>query len=254
MHALQTLFEHDPSPISTIERPILKEKDICLWIKRDDQLLLSPFAGNQGFCGNKWRKLQLNLQAAKVGKHQQLLTFGGAFSNHIAATASAGALFGFKTIGIIRGERVEPLNPTLSEAKRCGMQLHFIDRNTYRSKDHPDFLKKLEEEFGPSYILPEGGTNLLAIEACKTIAVEIEQQVPNLPDYICVAGGTGGTIAGIIQGLKGRSSILGFSALKGNFLKTEIQTLFEQYQLPNFPIGRFKPIITLEALLNSSLN
>ena len=234
MFALQTLFEHAPSPITAIEHSLLGEKGIKLWIKRDDQLVLKPFVENKGFCGNKWRKLQLNLKAAKEKKYQQLLTFGGAFSNHIAATASAGALFGFKPIGIIRGERIEPLNPTLSQAERCGMQLHFIDRSSYRTKQHPVFLKTLEEKFGRSYILPEGGTNLLAIEGCKAIIAELEQQFPILPDYVCVSGGTGGTIAGIIQGLEGRSSILGFSALKGTFLATEIQALFKQYELPTY--------------------
>ncbi len=151
-----------------------------------------------------------------------LLAFGGAFSNHIAAVASAGKEFGFKTIGIIRGEELStkiPENPTLFFAESCGMQLHFISREDYSRKSESFFLEELKEKFGNCYILPEGGTNKLAVKGCEEILSEGDE----LYDYICIPVGTGGTIAGILKSSKPHQTILGFSALKGFFQTEEIK-------------------------------
>ena len=177
--------------------------------------------------GNKWRKLKYNLIEASRQRHQQLLTFGGAYSNHIAATAAAGKEFGFKTVGVIRGERTELLNPTLAFAERQGMRLKFIDRTTYRNKDQLDFLASLRKMMGAFFHLPEGGSNQLATKGTAEIIKELESQMSSPPTHICVACGTGGTIAGIINASRDTTKIIGFPALKGDFMKAEIEALLE---------------------------
>jgi 1-aminocyclopropane-1-carboxylate deaminase/D-cysteine desulfhydrase-like pyridoxal-dependent ACC family enzyme len=217
----ELLLHHPPSPLEELDWPVFQAQEIRVFIKRDDQLLLEAFPGDQAFCGNKWRKLKYNLISAKAQGYQQLLTFGGAFSNHIAATASAGFLFGFKTVGIIRGERIEPLNRTLAHAERCGMELQFWSRARFQEKSDAQTMTKLALEFPAAYILPEGGTNELAFKGCAELAAEILAQ--SSPDYIAVSCGTGGTLAGMIPVLDGRAMALGFSALKGDFHATAIE-------------------------------
>lgn len=184
-------------------------------IKREDKI--HPFVS-----GNKFRKLKYNLVEARNLKTDTLLTFGGAFSNHIAATAAAGNEFGFKTIGIIRGEelidKIEE-NPTLAFAKAQGMQLYFITREAFKQKDFEVFRDDLKKQFGDFYLLPEGGTNTLAVKGCE----EILTQQDEIFDIICVSVGTGGTMAGIVNGSKPHQKVIGFSALKGNFLENEVK-------------------------------
>ncbi|MFI2741941.1 1-aminocyclopropane-1-carboxylate deaminase/D-cysteine desulfhydrase [Zhouia sp. PK063] len=190
------------------------ENGVELYIKRED--LIHPFVS-----GNKFRKLKYNLQEAKRLQKHMLITFGGAYSNHIAATAVAGKLNGFKTVGIIRGEELVTQihkNPTLSFAKSQGMEFKFISRSSYKNKNSADFLSKLLTEFPEAYILPEGGTNNLAIKGCEEIITEKEQ----LFDVVCCPVGTGGTISGIINSSAVHQTILGFPALKGNFLQEDI--------------------------------
>ncbi len=172
--------------------------------------------------GNKFRKLKYNLLQAKAENQATLLTFGGAFSNHIAAVAFAGKEQGFKTIGIIRGEELKNKvfeNPTLQFAEDCGMQLDFISRESYRHKAETYFLTNLKNTFGDFYLIPEGGTNELAIKGCEEILTPEDTEF----DYICCSIGTGGTISGLINSIKPHQKVLGFPALKGAFLKNEIR-------------------------------
>ena len=189
--------------------------DISLTIKRED--LNHPFIS-----GNKLRKLKYNLLQAKAEKKTTLLTFGGAFSNHIAAVAYAGKEQGFKTIGIIRGDelfdKIEE-NPTLKFAQENGMEFEFVSREDYRNKSEISFIEKLKEKFGDFYLVPEGGTNELAIKGCEEI-LTTEDSVFN---YVCCAVGTGGTISGLINSASLNQKILGFPALKGDFLNDEIR-------------------------------
>lgn len=188
---------------------------VSVAIKRED--LIHPFVS-----GNKFRKLKYNLLEAKKEKHETLLTFGGAFSNHIAAVAYAGKENGFKTIGIIRGEELEDKiteNPTLLFAQNCGMQFKFISREGYRSKSEMSFLENLKQQFGDFYLIPEGGTNALAIKGCQEILTSEDAEF----DYICCSIGTGGTISGIINSVLPHQKVLGFPALKGDFLNEEIR-------------------------------
>jgi 1-aminocyclopropane-1-carboxylate deaminase len=203
-----------PIPVQKLESELLLEKGITLLVRRED--LLHPEVS-----GNKWRKLKYNLIAAAENDQETLLTFGGAFSNHIVAVASAGKLFGFKTIGLIRGEEHFPLNPTLQKTSENGMALHYLDRETYRQKNATEFQEKLKLQFGNVYIIPEGGTNKLALQGCAEIITEIKEDF----DVLCCSAGTGGTVAGLLTGLNGAKDLLVFSALKGDFLKAEIDQL-----------------------------
>ncbi len=189
---------------------------ITLSIKREDQL-------HPTISGNKFRKLKYNLIAARQQGCNTLLTFGGAYSNHIAAVAAAGSEHGFKTIGMIRGEEIADKiqdNPTLKLAQAQGMQLHFVSRTDYRRKANSDFIEHLKQQFGEFYLIPEGGTNALAVQGCEEILTEQDKQDF---DYICCAVGTGGTIAGMINASSKQQKILGFPALKGDFLAEEIK-------------------------------
>ncbi|MDX1667074.1 MAG: pyridoxal-phosphate dependent enzyme, partial [Saprospiraceae bacterium] len=222
---LETLLNHAPSPIEELTIPVARRKGVRLFIKRDDLLVLPAYGGDEAFSGNKWRKLKYNLLAARTGGQNRLLTFGGAYSNHLAATASAGKLFGFETVGIVRGEEIGDDNPTLSHCRRCDMQLEFVSRADYRLKTNPYTIQKLRKRFGAFFLLPEGGTNTLALRSCSEWADEIAAQWPaeTMPDYICLSCGTGGSMAGLVRGLRGRSIALGFPALKGSFLRGEIE-------------------------------
>ncbi len=187
---------------------------ISVSIKRED--LIHPIVS-----GNKFRKLKYNLIQAKAENQDTILTFGGAFSNHIAAVAFAGKEQDFKTIGIIRGEELRNKiseNPTLQFAQDCGMQLEFVTREAYRQKTETDFLENLRTKFGAFYVIPEGGTNELAVKGCEEILTVEDAAF----DYICCSIGTGGTITGIINSLLPHQKVLGFPALKGEFLKDEI--------------------------------
>lgn len=171
--------------------------------------------------GNKYRKLKYNILEAKRQGQSTLLTFGGAYSNHIAATAYAGNKADLGTIGVIRGEELKKnwqKNPTLNLANAHGMQFHFISRHEYRHKKTHDFQRKLKECFGTFYQLPEGGTNALAVKGCEEILTKADSQF----DYICCCTGTGGTIAGLINSSLPHQTVLGFPALKGGFLKKDI--------------------------------
>ena len=195
-----------------IELPF--SSNCTVYIKRED--LIHPIVS-----GNKFRKLKYNIRQAKVENKTKLLTFGGAFSNHIAAVAFAAKENGFQSIGIIRGEELENSineNPTLLFAQNCGIQFEFVSRETYRKKSEPDFIENLKEKHGDFYLIPEGGTNELAIKGCQ----EILNEDDNVFDYICCSVGTGGTISGIINSSNEYQKVLGFPALKGDFLKDEI--------------------------------
>ncbi len=203
-----------PSPLQPINLSGLFQRNIRLLVKRDD--LLHP-----EISGNKWRKLRYNLERAEQQGCRRIVTFGGAYSNHIAATAAAGRLFGFASVGIIRGERHELLNPTLQKAVNDGMALHYVDRKSYRNKNSPEFRQWLDERWPNSYVFPEGGANRQGVRGCEAIVREI-----NVPfDVICCACGTGTTLAGIISALAPGQRALGFSVLKGDFMKREVETL-----------------------------
>ncbi len=219
-----TLIINENTPVEEVNDPFLKERKISLFIKRED--LNHPFMS-----GNKWHKLKYNLQEAVRQGKNTILTFGGAYSNHIYAVASAGNIFNFKTIGIIRGEKHLPLNPTLSFATEKGMKLYYLNRTSYRKKYSPEIIIQLKKLFGEFYLVPEGGTNDFAVKGCSEIINKIDIDF----DYVCCPCGTGGTLAGLISGLHGRKNALGFAVLKGaSFLKEEIRSLLKNNSSDSF--------------------
>ncbi len=205
-------------------------------VKREDLL-------NSQVSGNKLRKLKYNILEAQNLKHHTLLTYGGAFSNHIAATAAAGNICSFKTIGIIRGEELGydlektlKSNTTLKTAHALGMQFKFISRTAYRDKYEPQFQEELKTEFGSFYNIPEGGTNQLAVQGCEEILTDSDRE--NY-DYICATAGTGGTAAGIINSAAPHQRVLVFSALKGDFMFDEIARFTNRENFIVFDENRF---------------
>jgi len=210
------MLGYTPTPIQELHDPVFEKAGVRVLVKRED--LNHPFVS-----GNKWWKLKYNLEEAKMLRKNTLLTFGGAYSNHTYATAAAAHALGLKSIGIIRGEETLPLNHTLTFAKSRGMELYYVSRADYRMKHEPEFIQKLQDQFGDFYLIPEGGTNALAVKGVAEFARQLDYEVDF--DYVCLSVGTGGTLAGVIEGLSDSKKIIGFSSLRGGeFLEEEIRT------------------------------
>lgn len=157
-----------PSPLQPVDDDRFARRRVRLLVKRDD--LIHP-----DLPGNKWRKLAPNLRAAAEAGDRALLTFGGAYSNHLRATAAAGRLLGFRTVGVVRGDELAgaPLNWSLTRCAADGMVLHFVDRATYRRASDPAFLAALRDRFGAFRLIPEGGSNALAAQGCTELGREL---------------------------------------------------------------------------------
>ena len=225
-----------PSPLQNYSTPTSQQQGLTILIKMDHLRYLSAYPEDQALGGNKLRKLKFTMEEA-LRQKKGLLTFGGPFSNHIAAVASAGHLFKIPTIGIIRGEDHTDYNPTLQHAQRCGMKLQFINRTHYRLKSDPQYLSSLQKENPDYLIIPEGGTNHLALKGVGEIVSEINQQLPRaLIDYWITPVGTGGTLAGLITHLPKDSFAVGISVLKGDFLKREVQQLVDYQPIAHWEI------------------
>ncbi|MET7356991.1 pyridoxal-phosphate dependent enzyme [Streptomyces sp. NPDC005562] len=207
-----------PSPLQPIADDRFARRGVRLLLKRDD--LIHP-----DLPGNKYRKLVLNLRAAADAGHDTLVTFGGAYSNHLRATAAAGRLLGFATIGVVRGDELadRPLNPSLTRCVADGMRLRFVDRATYRRKSDPETLAALlrAADAGAAYVIPEGGSNALAVRGCTALGEELREHT----DVAAVACGTGGTLAGLAAGLGPDRQALGIPVLKGGFLGADTAAL-----------------------------
>ncbi|MHC5201844.1 1-aminocyclopropane-1-carboxylate deaminase/D-cysteine desulfhydrase [Myroides sp. LJL119] len=186
-----------------------------LVVKREDLL-------HQEISGNKFRKLKYNLLEAKAQGINTVLTFGGAYSNHIAATAASCRILGLKSIGVIRGQELSGVykqNPTLHKASLDGMHFEFVTRSDYRLKAEKFFLERLRDKFGEFYLIPEGGSNELAVQGAQEILKPCDLEF----NYICCAVGTGGTLAGLINSSGSNQKVLGYPALKGDFLYEQIR-------------------------------
>lgn len=214
-------MDYTKTPVQEIESDLLKRAGVRLLVKRED-------LNHSYISGNKWWKLKYNIQQARSEKLDTVLTFGGAYSNHIYATAAAAYENGFKSIGIIRGEETLPLNATLSFAKTRGMKLRYVSRTQYRTKDLPEFHDMLREAYGDFYMIPEGGSNNLAVRGCAEFAM---QELSSIDfDYLCLPVGTGGTMAGLISGYEGRKEIIGIAVLRNaEFLSDEIKKFVRDY-------------------------
>jgi len=202
-----------PSPVTQIKTPLLDEKKIKLFIKRDE--LIHPVIQ-----GNKWRKLKYNILEAQKNKKDTLLSFGGAYSNHLHALAAAGKQLGLKTIGIIRGEALQPLNPCLQDMLDWDMQLKFIKRIEYKQKNKADFIQNLRNEFGNFHLIPEGGNNSEGKKGCAELLEELKDHY----DVICCEVGSGTMLSSLIQGnTNPQTEFLGFAVMKNSQFDQEIK-------------------------------
>jgi 1-aminocyclopropane-1-carboxylate deaminase len=201
-------------PLQHLQWNLAKQKGIEVLVRRDDLI-------DANLSGNKFYKLFYNLRAAKASGYSQLLSFGGAYSNHIYALAAAAKTYGFKSIGVIRGERPKQLSATLVDAEAWGMQLHFVSRMDYRNKCSDELMAELKALYGDFFEIPEGGANAYGVMGTKALGAAIYQQVKSDYTAICVAAGTANTLAGLAAGLvqgggsQVAGSVLGFSVLKG---------------------------------------
>jgi 1-aminocyclopropane-1-carboxylate deaminase len=227
------MLKYRETSILEITSKVADNAGVKILVKREDlnHLVVS---------GNKWWKLKYNLEEAIKSKSQILLTFGGAYSNHVYATAGASRELNFKSIGVIRGEEVLPLNSTLAFAKDCGMKLHFVSREDYRKKTEESFIENLRQKFGEFYLIPEGGSNAFAVKGCAEFTYEKLASIHF--DFLCLPVGTGGTMAGVVAGLEGKKNVIGFSVLKnGRFLIDDVRKLLLGYSGKDYPNWSIQP-------------
>lgn len=207
-----------PLVIQPLMLPVFAEKQLKVFMIRTD-------LAHSQISGNKWYKLKYNLRAARHQGATRIISFGGAYSNHIHALAYSAKAFGIDSIGVIRGEKVD--NPTLADARKWGMQLHFVDRASYRQRHSVSWLAALQREIGPGFIIPEGGSNTWAVQGVSELMPDICEQVPSL-DYLLCACGTGGTLAGLVSAAPEQVRVEGYPVLKGGeFLNADIQALLD---------------------------
>lgn len=214
------MLHSKPLETQALKHTLFREKEVQVSVLRLDTI-------HPEVSGNKFFKLKYNLAEAKIQGKNSILTLGGAYSNHIYSTASAAKETGFKSIGIIRGDKHDQNNPTLEHAKARGMELHFISREEYRKKNNPEFIENLQTKFGDFYLVPEGGTNRLAIQGTAEILDDIHKKFT----HICTSIGTGGTYCGLSQNLYSHQKLIGFSSLKGEFIREEIQELLKKHHV-----------------------
>ncbi|MFK7863951.1 MAG: 1-aminocyclopropane-1-carboxylate deaminase/D-cysteine desulfhydrase [Pseudohongiellaceae bacterium] len=202
--------EFQAAPVEQVNCELLTAKSLRLRVLRLDKI-------HPQVQGNKWFKLRLNLASCLEQGLSRVISFGGAYSNHLYALAAAGGQLGLETVGVVRGELVEPFNPVLAYCQSQGMKLHSVSRSEYRQKLDPLFLKELQDKYGPAFIVPEGGSNQLGVQGCEEIATHLCNIAGEGPVTIALACGTGTTLAGVIQGLgkqQANHAVLGVSVLK----------------------------------------
>lgn len=211
------MFDLSKSVLDEVIDDNLSSRGIHLFIKRDDLI-------HSEVSGNKWRKLKYNVQQCETNKKEGILTFGGAFSNHLLATASACHAIGLKSVGIVRGDELNAQsNHTLRRCSELGMEMKFISREEYRMSPDKSFLADLAHEFPNFHIVPEGGANYYGMIGCQEILKEIEVDF----DAVFVAQGTTTTSCGLLMGLKEEQELFAVPALKGFDSEKEMHTIFE---------------------------
>ncbi len=201
-------------PIEPFNHPLLSQHDVSVHVKRDDLL-------HSVVSGNKLYKLMLNLEQFKREDKKTLITFGGAYSNHLHATAFMGKSLGIKTVAIVRGEQLIPLNPTLKDCTDWGMTLEPVSRGLYRQKQQAAEIQAIIDKYPCPYVVPEGGANRLGVLGAAKMLDGVEQD--NL-DVVVVACGTGVTMAGIVSACAPHVKVIGMPALKAeNWMADEVQ-------------------------------
>ncbi len=191
-------------PIEPFNHPLLLQHDVSIFIKRDDLL-------HSVVSGNKLYKLMLNLEQFKREDKKTLITFGGAYSNHLHATAFMGRRLGIQTVAIVRGEQLVPLNPTLKDCTDWGMIIEPVSRGLYRQKHQAPEIQSIIDKYPSPYVVPEGGANRLGVLGAAKMLDDVDQESL---DIVVVACGTGVTMAGLISGCEPHVRVIGFPALK----------------------------------------
>lgn len=238
-------FKEIKSKNQEIKLPIFKNNNIRVFIKREDLI-------HSIISGNKFRKLKYNVEKVLNEKKDQIITFGGAFSNHILATAYIGKLTNLKTIGIIRGDELlnKKLNSTLQNCKNFGMKFLFISRKDYKKRNNAEYINTLRKKYTNSFIIPEGGTNYLGVKGCE----EILEKDDDFFDVICCPVCSGGTIAGLINSKKKFQKILGFSALKSSNINNVITKFVNNNNWKIFDDNFFKGYSKIDNRLVNFIN
>ena len=221
--AVSWLMGSKKIPVTRLNCRLLQNKGVELWVARLDQV--DPLIS-----GNKWFKLKYNLVEALDQRASHIVSFGGAYSNHLHALAAACYRLGLKSTAVLRGELVSPLNPTLSDCESWGMSFLPVTRAEYREKTSPSFIQRLHEQLGMFYMVPEGGSNALAVKGMSEVVATILKSVGSF-DYLCCAVGSGGTLSGLVAGAGSSIKCVGYSAIKGGqYVQGDIQALLDQYQ------------------------
>lgn len=207
------------SPVQELKSEALKKRKLRLFVKRDD--LLHPEVS-----GNKWRKLKYHVEAFYESKKEGVLTYGGAFSNHLAATAAACHALKIPCIGIVRGEYAKDDNPSLSRCKYFGMQLKMLPKSEYdafarNTKEHPDFLKY--------FAIPEGGATKEGVRGCSEILSEIDEHL----DFVYSPLGSGTTFAGLVSSLKSHQKGIAVAAIKAPELDAFFRDKLREFGIPD---------------------
>lgn len=212
------------SRLDEVFHPLLEERQVRLFMLRDD--LLHP-----GISGNKWRKLKFNIQKAWELSAETLITVGGFHSNHIAAVAHAGKIFGFKTVGLVQGYSAQPESPTIKQAKSLGMDIQLLDKSAFKQAMQSN-ANEWKRKYDNAYFIPMGGGNLLGVKGC----VEIAHEIHPLSTHVTSSCGTGSTLAGIALGAKNDLIVQGFTPFKnGSFLRNDIQEYLDGYPAKQQP-------------------
>ena len=197
------------APLQPVRDTLLDAHGVRLRVLRLD--LLHPFIS-----GNKWFKLRPVLEQAQSLGQRTLLSFGGAWSNHLLALAAAGQQAGFTTIGLVRGEVLRPLNPVLTAAEAFGMTLVPVSRTEYRERHTQAFLQAVQERWPQAHVIPEGGATLDGVLGCQEIANALRWTVPaTSPRRVILATATGTTLAGLVSALDESVRVEATLVLKG---------------------------------------
>lgn len=214
------MLAYTRTPVIDFNHPIAEDCGVKILIKRED-------LNHPTISGNKWWKLKYNIAEAINSHHRIIGTFGGAYSNHLFATASAAQENNLRLIAFVRGEETSPLNSTVAHVQRTGSQIVYLSRDDYRRKNDTDFIQSLQRLYGNFFLIPEGGTNEHAITGVAEFAQQ--ELMPLDFNYLVLPVGTGGTLTGVVAGLQGQRHVIGVSALKGSFHRDEITKLFSRY-------------------------
>ena len=209
MEKLESLFHlWLPSPLQVFESKLTAQKRLKVYVKRDDLI-------HHHISGNKYRKLKQHWENFRNGSYNEVIAFGGAFSNLLHTLSFIGHRSGVPMTFYVRGDGPDPNNPTLSTILHNGIRLKFLDRQTYRMKHEAHVLEQLISQHDKPYVIPEGGGGLPAGPGSAEIVEELQEQLASNPNYLVMDLGTGGTFSGVMNAIPADTGLIGIPVLKG---------------------------------------